>query len=324
MGLVSVRRSAALAYGGVLGRSRRPLLSMRQKHHLLQAETGSLMEDLFFDLARLLDPRLLVECGAHDAKTSCRFVAGAAGRATAPEANPYVHALHADNLAGTGVDYRNAAVGEAPGDAVLNIPSHHRDETSLESSLSLRREIAGYRSVAVPVTTLNAIGQDDISGQRSCLWIDVEGFAGRVLLGGSEVLSDAKMAMIYVEVQDTHDHNEDEWLSLEVASHLEELGFVAVASDYPAAMLYNVLFVRRSELSRAFMRISEFWLAVGQLNLPMVAVPAPRDAVAAARRRLFARSYKADSVVLHRILARLGSVSSQQRLASWSVGPKGS
>ena len=74
---------------------------------------------------------------------------------------------------------------------------------------------------------------------RLVAWVDVEGATEIVLGNGPEVLS--QTALVYIEVEREAKWDQ-QWLDVDVARYLAELGFVPIARDNQRRHQYNVIF----------------------------------------------------------------------------------
>ena len=202
---------------------------------------------MFRRLCRRIEPTLVLEIGAHEATLS-QWAAGAFPDAAvkAFEANPYVHAKYAAELAATRVDYRNLAVGQVNGDVQLNVPTEvwgrERELTNRMASLGHHTDATDDIQVTVPSVRLD----DHLAlspAERVVAWIDVEGSNEIVLSGGGAVLDQTHAVFIEVESEPIW---EGQWLDGEVASFLGDHGLVPVARDIfkPHRHQYNVVFAR--------------------------------------------------------------------------------
>jgi FkbM family methyltransferase len=317
----SLIQLAANAYGNSLSRNRFKLLSESSRHYLLQEATGVLMEDLFFDLAGKLGVIQIIECGAHDAATSIRFITKDGRRALAIEANPYVWEEHKDKFANSKIEYRSIGISNLVTTLDMNIPKHHNNNSSLEASLGRRKDFGSYRTVKIQVDKLDNVANAFIAGGSTCLWIDVEGFGGKVIEGAREILEHPNTKLIYIEVQDDQAYYDEESSAVEITRHLANFGFVPIARDYPIANLYNLLFVRVQDLGSCTTTLSKFWVYYSNLKIPHFRRRSVRDILASAKRTLFAVSKSGKPRGSDYLFSRLGSKSSKQRILDWNNLP---
>lgn len=223
-------------------------------------------DELFFELVRIAQPSLFVEAGAKDAVTSIRAAELlSAARVIACEANPENHSFFAAQLdhAGSGVDYRAAAVAAQPGVATFHVPAAIGDRdgalagtSSLlvrEVGMDRRPETADFTTVTVPSVTLDCLLHEGAPGTRTAAWVDVEGASAQVLSGGAGFLDVCDVLKIEVE---TEGYWRDQWLELDVCSHLVAHGLVPVARDLSGDTQYNLVFVSERLLGDANARLA--------------------------------------------------------------------
>lgn len=280
------------------------------------------MEELFFTLARKLECIQIIECGAHDAATSTKFVKINSGRALAIEANPFVHSKYKEQYLNSNVDYRSVGLAKAPAILEMNIPSHHSDDSSLEGSLKKRDDIKGYRTIEINVDTLDHISQDFTDFGGTCLWVDVEGLGGEVLEGAHYVLSSPNLRMIYIEVQENNAYYSDELNAFEITEKLANYDFIPIARDYPASNLYNLLFIKSTQFGLCSTDISNFWINYSNLRVPFMRLRSPRDLASVFKRSLKQNSKSEKPTFLDHIFSLAGSKSSKQKIIDWNINSK--
>jgi FkbM family methyltransferase len=196
---------------------------------------------LFFTLLTELPVDRLIEVGAHDAQVSKRFVQ------LKPEAKAFAYEGNAalcERALARGlprsVTLTNCAVGAISGSVTFFVP---RDERLLIWGSTRRR--AGYdnvEEVVVPMTTLEQIGQSipmSGVGRHIGLWIDVEGSALDVLIGGETLLRE-RVATAYLEVNDASVYD-GAATSLEILALLLKHRFIPIARDNQYSDAWNLL-----------------------------------------------------------------------------------
>jgi len=313
----SVLQASSVAYGISYSQRKFTLLTKADRNYLLQSATGVLMENLFFNLSKKLQCNQIIECGAHDAITSRRFVNENSGIALAIEANPFVYAKYQNQYTNSRVDYRSIGLAKTPAKLEMNIPGHHTDESSLEGSLKKRDDFKNYRTVEINVDTLDNVSGNFIDTNPTCLWIDVEGLGGEVLEGAQKVLSNSNLKMIYIEVQEDQAYYSDEPSALQISEMLAHYEFVPVARDYPASNLYNLLFVKASCLGTCSPELSNFWINYSNLVVPFVRLRSPRDLVSLLKKKLVGTSLSSKPSITDHLFSLAGSKSSKQKINDW-------
>ncbi len=210
-----------------------------------------------------IEPTVVLEIGAHEASFS-RWAAASLSSASvqAFEANPHVYEKYADELSGTGVDYRHLAVGPVNGEVQLNVPRAvrgiERPLTNRMASLGVHTQAGDTLQVSVPAVRLDdhlSLGPEDVV----VAWIDVEGANEPVLNSAGSVLD--RLAGIFIEVE-SETTWEGQWLDTDVARFLRGHGFLPVARDVIRGRphQYNVVFVparlaRKAQTARRVARI---------------------------------------------------------------------
>ncbi len=309
----NVEKSARDAYDRAFSRNRFRVMSKSDKHFLMQEATGILMEKIFYSLVESLEIKNIVECGAHDATTSRRFINQTKGKALAFEANPFVFERISSLPMDKNLQYFNVGLSNKHGVANLNIPIHHVEDSSLEASLDIREDIFEYTKVEININTLDNLALEFVKEKKCCLWIDVEGLGGVVLEGSHDILAQPNTRMIYIEVQDDGEYYKNEKTALNISRELAKFGFFPIAKDYPKAKLYNLIFIRKEDLPNSATLVSNFWLECAKISIPIFRYRSLRDLASIVKKR-FLISDQGGGDAIHRILATLGSKSSQKIL----------
>jgi FkbM family methyltransferase len=208
--------------------------------------------DLYFDLLMEIRPSVTVEIGAFDASFSLEMKRRLPEvHAVAFEANPYNFAVCSAKALEAGVEYLHTAVADMDGTLTFNVIAGQGDQRFPQvkgNDSLLQRNVANvdYEQVIVPATTANRFfGQPRFLDSRMSLWIDVEGAAGKVLQGATEVFG--RTQSLLIEVEEIQFWT-DQWLSRSVDAFLEQYGFVPVARDFEYEYQYNILYVRQQVL----------------------------------------------------------------------------
>lgn len=211
--------------------------------------SAALLDTLFTDLAVLAEPELVVEAGAHDARTSMRMAELLpAARIVAFEANPRVHSHFArqHDFPAHRVDYRHAALAEAPGTVEFHVivDSASLDTDPLSGYSSLGRRVGSdwlgeitYERVAVLATSLDTEFRLS-SPAPAVLWADVEGSARQVLQGARRFLDHCDLVKIEVEEEACW---EEQWLAPRVLAELARHDLHPIARDAEHPGQYNVV-----------------------------------------------------------------------------------
>ncbi len=270
-----------------------------------------LLEDSFFDVCLEFGATYLIECGAHDAGASKRFLSTSGRGAIAAEANPYTFNQITLQASKSGVDVRNVGVGRQPGKGHLLLPKVGGTRTPLNASFLQKPLLGACEEVEVEITTIDMLANELPKEARIVLWIDVEGMAHDVLLGGSQLIADPRCGVIFVEVEDVA-RWEGQSLSFEVNDLLTTNGFTPVMRDAEFVGQYNILYIRR-EMAMAVAEISiAYWMRLSHVKLAKGKRGNLRNNVGKLKRVLVSSRQSRFSRTVNAVAAFLGSKSSRQ------------
>lgn len=231
-------------------------------------KTAHWLDETFFLMLRHLETDYLVECGAHEASASVRFVRDGGKRALAIEANPVTFATKTKVAERqNGVIAVNLGVASRPGHLDFHIPQ----DNSLDGSASfLRKPDVEYRSERVPVDTLdNIAGRYFSEPGRMALWVDVEGLAGEVLGSGSSLLRSPQCVALKVEVESKPFWSGQE-LGSQLVGSLSEWGFTPVLRDIEYDSQFNIVFLRTSLVEALDEFLVRAWSRLVETRLGMI------------------------------------------------------
>lgn len=220
---------------------------------LWRLRSVALLADLFHDLCDVVDAEWLIECGAHAAEASVRFVAtDERRRAIALEANPFTFAAMTASAAAPRLTVLSEGVAAVPGRMLLTIPSDGSEApTPSVASFLVPAARAGLSTVevAVDVTTLDVLQQRfDITG-RVALWIDVEGMSREVLEGGARILTEG-VVLLVLEAETASFWTDGG--SFDDADRLvRSAGLEPLARDSQQDGQFNMIYVRPESFERA-------------------------------------------------------------------------
>lgn len=215
-----------------------------------RADRRASAEDLalfFFQIVRVNQPKLFIEAGAKDARTSMRarrYLKEA--EIVAFEANPYNYARFKDDkkLNHDKISYRNYALSEESGSLTFKIKKKSDGEevspVAGDNSMHYRIEKGFvYDEITVPSITLDDYFVDNQN--RCCLWVDVEGATKEVLSGANRLLDQTDFLLVEVEDRLVW---EGQWLRKELNEYLFHKSFVPVARDFQSRYQYNIIYVK--------------------------------------------------------------------------------
>lgn len=226
----------------------RGLVSAYSNMHDGRARSAAHLDELFFRLLDIAEPRLFVEAGAYRADASTRVASRFDQcRVVAFEANPHNHAAYADELTAGGIEYLNLAISNRVGTTTFHLRTSVDGEplrpVSGNSSLLPRLdETTEYELIEVDTVALDSFFADsDLA--PAALWIDVEGATGPLLAGASELLTHTDVVKIEVEERPTWD---GQWLTLDVIAYFLKAGFTPLARDIEYENQFNLIFVNNA------------------------------------------------------------------------------
>lgn len=236
----------ALSAFSAIERAERALLRRSGAYRKLwRLRSVELLAELFHDLCDHLDVEWLVECGAHAAEASERFVSAAAERrAIAIEANPLTFEAKTTRAAGPRLTVLCVGLARRSGTGMLQIPNSRPGDPMPPTASLLRPASPEQSLVEVPVETvsLNSVSERFGLSGRVALWIDVEGMAKEVLEGGDELIPD-KVSLVIVETETTDLWNGGGSFS-EVDRLLQLFGLAPLARDSQQDGQFNAIYVR--------------------------------------------------------------------------------
>ncbi len=224
------------------------------------------LTSLFFEISDALECKVLLDIGAHNADVSLKFVNSRDRKSIAFEANPYTFAKTINTTRTHNIELINAGIGEHIGEMKLHIPNKSKNPTAINSSFKQRSTPTSYLEVLVPMTTLNEVRKKISTSANLALWIDVEGFTKEVLLGGQDLLSDPRLRIIMVELE-----NSLFWSDQALAGEIDEIlvrnEFLPVAIDFQAVNQFNALYVRKSDFLSLKLALDAFWEALARFSI---------------------------------------------------------
>lgn len=204
--------------------------------------SARIVDNLFFKLSRVLKVRTLLECGAHEATASRRFLEGGGNRSIAIEANPEIFKIQTAKSAAYGVEILNIGLADKPGHMTFNIP-----EKNLAAASFLSKGKASD-TCKIETTTIDLLIESQAITGRLALWVDVEGFSYQVLSGATETLEASDTCVLVVEMEDAQLWQGQKTMS-DVGPIIEGYGFVPVLCDIQFVDQFNVVYIREKFLA---------------------------------------------------------------------------
>jgi FkbM family methyltransferase len=266
-------------------------------------DTASWLNRGFFKLAEALQAEFLIECGAHEAGASIKFVKEPGRRALAIEPNPYTFEHLTRRAERRGVTPLHVGLSDKQGRATFYV---RQGAERAGNTSFLKRPSEVYDEIEVNLTTLDAVAAAHASDANSiALWVDVEGLTYQVLRGGSSLLRSPRCKLIKVEVE-TKPQWEGQKLAEQVDALLGEFGLTPVLQDIEYETQHNLIYVRSDSVG-AIETIVETELATLSKIRPRF-FPRPfKSIIHDAKTRLMSED---GPLFLHRAAAALGSASS--------------
>jgi FkbM family methyltransferase len=217
------------------------------------------------------------------------------------------------------IKYLNVGLGKSAGKLDFYIPDNHPKDWTLQGTFSPTKQLTYSESFEVEVASLDSQLPSllDIKGfnadnfPKTALLIDVEGFSWEVLQGAKEILNLDTTKVIFIEVQDSNYYWEQEKNALQISDFLESYGFTPIVRDYPTAPLYNVIFVKNSEIEILAEIIDEFWFKFTEIKPGFIELKDPRILLSKIKKLILRLIPKTLHQYVHNFFVLLGSKSSK-------------
>ena len=264
-----------IAAGSCYSNRKFALLTSQARWTQVRIETGKLIEKFIMDIYKKLSIELLVQCGANEPTSAVKFSQIQAGnKSICFEANPYIAKKYMIDNDSQRVRYFNIGLGKNAGKLNFYIPEGHPRDWTLQGTFSPAKHLKYSEFIEIEINSLdnlipsllNLDGFPVNSFPKTALLIDVEGFSWEVLQGSKEILNLKTTQVIFIEVQDGNTYWEHEKNGQQISNFLESYGFTPIARDYPTAAIYNIIFVKNSELDLLTDLIDAFWFNFTQIK----------------------------------------------------------
>jgi FkbM family methyltransferase len=227
-------------------------------------KTAQWLDDSFFALLAVCEADSLVECGAHEAAASSRFMRLGGKMALAIEANPNTYAAKTKLAEKDGVVTVNCGVGAHSGESEFHVP--RRNSVAGNASFFVKPG-EDFDSIRVPMRTLDELCTRFLPTKASvAFWIDVEGMTLDVLSGARSLLGGGLCRVMKLEVE-TKPFWEHQALASDVDDYLRGLGYEAVLRDIEYDRQYNVIYVSQSFLDAVDEVVISCWGELARLRL---------------------------------------------------------
>lgn len=271
----SLNRDTMIATGICFSNRKIALLTNQARWRQIRIETGKLMESFVLKAYKQLSVELLIQCGANKPTEALDFCGiNPVNKAICFEANPYVAQKYSEYELNHKIKYINIGLGSLPDKLRFYVPVGNQKELSLQGAFSPAKHLKYQESFEVQVDTLdnlippllgvNAANLDNLV--NTALLIDVEGFSWNVLQGSRKILGLKSTKIIYIEVQNDNYYWENEKNAQQISDFLEAYDFVPIVRDYPTAPLYNIVFIKKTELDKLTQLIDSYWFDFTQIR----------------------------------------------------------
>ncbi len=315
-----LNRDAMLAAGICYSNRKLALLSKQARWRQVRIETGKLLETFAMQIYKRLSLELLIQCGANEPSSSVSFCQIRSGnRAICFEANPYIAQKYMTDYENSNIKYLNVGLGSQPESLNFYIPENHPKDWTLQGTFAPSKQLKYYEPFEIEINSLDnllpsILNLNDLQGSefpKSALLIDVEGFSWEVLQGAKKILELHSTKVIFIEVQDDNHFWEDEKNARQISEFLENYGFMPIIRDYPTAPLYNIVFIKVSELDKLTDLVNSFWFNFTQIRPSFIEIKDPRLFLSKIKKIGFLLIPKVLHKYLHKFFALLGSKSSK-------------
>lgn len=318
--LNSLNRDTMIATGICFSNRKFALLTKQARWRQIRIETGKLIENFILKVYERLPVELLIQCGANEPISALDFCKiSPRNNAICFEANPYVAQKYTNSDHVNNLKYINVGLGSEPSKLKFFIPEGHPKEWSLQGSFSPAKHLNYSESFDVKVDALDnllppLLNIDPINLDKlacTALLIDVEGFSWNVLQGAKKILGLESTKVIFIELQDENFYWENEKNAQQISDFLADYDFIPIVRDYPAAPLFNVVFVKRIELDKLTELIDSYWFSFTQIKPSFFERKDPRYYLSKIKKVFFSAMPNGLHKNLHKIFAFFGSKSSK-------------
>lgn len=200
--------------------------------------SARVLDDFFFSFLEEARIQNLMECGAHEATASRKFLNNGGARAITIEANPDIYERKTRKASELGAEVLNVGLAEKAGTLDFHIPDKNL------GAASFRTKRDGQKTIRVKTTTIDDLRLNHGLKGGLALWVDVEGFAFEVLKGAEKTLEDPETLILKVEMEH-RPRWRDQRTYLEVAALLETAGFVPIIGDIEYVDQFNIVYARK-------------------------------------------------------------------------------
>lgn len=209
-----------------------------------RAQSAQIVDEMFEELYVNLELETLMECGAHEATASRRFVKRAGTKAYAIEANPKVFEQRTNSQQDASVKALNVGLSDHEGTLDFHLPP----DNDMAGNSSFHSRTGGTDPITVKTTTIDLLAAKYGIHNSLALWIDVEGYAFEVLSGGLLTLNNPNLKIIKLETEDVA-RWEGQKTTQDVVPMIERAGFVPIIGDIEYVHQFNVIYMRQADIN---------------------------------------------------------------------------
>jgi FkbM family methyltransferase len=204
--------------------------------------TNKILVENFFNLIQKNKCDFFVEIGAFDASTSLAVEKLGVTNLVAFEANKFTHNKFKDNFNNSKVKYLNYGVSNTNEHLTIKIPKISSELELPNSSFLSRAEGSSFTEIEVDCISFDQI-LDHLEEPlaKGAMWIDVEGFAYKILKSDNNLLNN--IDLLFIEVEDFSYWN-DQKLVIDIFEILLTKNFVPIMRDFEGRGQYNIVFVK--------------------------------------------------------------------------------
>lgn len=318
--LLNLNRDTMISAGICFTNRKFALLTKKARWRQIRIGTGNLIENFILDAYKKLSIEILVQCGANEPTSALNFCQIRSGnQAICFDANPYIANKYIAINKNPRIKYFNMGLGKGAGKLKFYIPDNHPKDWSLQGTFLPTKQLTYSEPFEVEVNSLDSqlpslLNIDGFTADKfpkTALLIDVEGFSWEVLQGAKEVLKLDTTKVIFIEVQDGNYYWEQEKNAQQISNFLESYGFTPIVRDYPTAPLYNIIFVKNSEIENLTEMIDDFWFKFTQIKPGFIELKDPRILLSKIKKIVFLIMPKTLHQRVHRFFVLFGSKSSK-------------
>ncbi len=207
---------------------------------IFRHKTSLILDEYFFKAAKVLNPDVCFEFGAHEASASVRFLHQGGKKAVAVEANPHVFQSKTEKAKKHGVVTLNFGLGESEGQSTFFAA---QNDILAGNSSFLKKQEGEFIPIQVMMTTVDKVVQQQAPIDSFCIWLDVEGYTAQVLDGAKQALLSKSCLFLKLELEEVA-YWKNQSLAPEIDQTLSDLGYSIFLRDIEYARQFNLIYLR--------------------------------------------------------------------------------